>query len=122
MTERADQAVVEPPVVPVEPAKKTRPRPSTRVKTLPPHAVILHNDPVNGMDYVVGVLMKVFKYNALRCIRLMLVAHFRGRVIVWSGSLEVAELKAEQIRSAGPDPRAMTRGAQRLKVSVEKLP
>jgi hypothetical protein len=29
--------------------------------------------------------------------------HFRGRSIVWSGAKEVAELKRDQIRSAGPD-------------------
>lgn len=115
--------VVEPPVAPpIKPARKARPQESTRVERLPPHAVFLHNDPINRMEFVVGVLRRVFRYNALRCIRLMLIAHFRGRVSVWVGSLEVAELKADQIRSAGPDPQMKSRGAQRLTVSVEKLP
>lgn len=113
---------IEPDISPAPPARKTKTSPKSRTKRLPPHAVVLHNDPVNGMDYVVGVLRRVFKYSTLRCVRLMLVAHFRGRVAVWTGSLEVAELKMEQLRAAGPDPRAMSRGAHRLTVSVEKLP
>ncbi len=30
--------------------------------------------------------------------------HFQGRAIVFTGSLEVAELKQEQVHSMGPDP------------------
>ena len=36
-----------------------------------------------------------------------------------AGALEVAELKADQIRSCGADPAAKARGAQPLGVSVE---
>ena len=49
----------------------------------------------------------------------MLEAHEKGRSVVWTGALEVAELKADQIRSCGPDPAMKARGAQPLAVSVE---
>jgi ATP-dependent Clp protease adaptor protein ClpS len=107
---------------PVEPKRKQKPDASPRSRLLPPHAVMLHNDSVNGFDFVVGVLMKVFRYGSVKAIWMTLKAHTTGRCIVWSGSLEVAELKAEQIRSAGPDPRKITAGGTPLKATVEALP
>jgi ATP-dependent Clp protease adaptor protein ClpS len=91
----------------------------TRTRRQPPYAVILHNDDVNGMDFVIGVLRKVFGYTIPKCFELMLEAHEKGRAVVWVGALEVAELKADQVRSCGPDPAAKARGAQPLGVSVE---
>jgi len=94
----------------------------TRTKRQPPYAVVLHNDDLNGFDFVVEVLRKVFGYDLPKAHTLTLEAHERGRSIVWSGALEVAELKADQIRSCGPDPRMRAAGAQPLGVSVEPLP
>jgi ATP-dependent Clp protease adaptor protein ClpS len=84
--------------------------------------VVLHNDDMNGMDYVVGALRKVFNYGRTRAVWLMLKAHTTGRCIVWSGSLEVAELKAEQLKSCGPDPQMKSHGAASLSVTIEPLP
>lgn len=98
-----------------------RPKTVPRVKRQPPHAVILHNDDINGFDYVVGVLRKVFHYGRGKAFWLTLTAHFRGRSLVWSGTLEVAELKADQIRSCGPDPKMISKGALPLRVSIEPL-
>lgn len=91
----------------------------TRTKRQPPYAVILHNDDINTMDWVILVLRKVFGYEVEKCFELMLEAHEKGRSAVWVGSLEVAELKADQVRSCGPDPVMKARGAQPLGVSVE---
>lgn len=91
----------------------------TQTRRQPPYAVILHNDDLNGMDFVVMVLRKVFGYTETKCIELMTEAHEKGRAVVWVGALEVAELKADQIRSCGADPRARANGAQPLGVSVE---
>jgi ATP-dependent Clp protease adaptor protein ClpS len=104
------------------PAKRPKPDPNSRPRPLPPHAVVLHNDPFNNMDYVVGVLKKVFRYGTGHAFMLMLRAHFSGRSIVWTGTLEVAELKAQQVTACGPDPRAIARGAGPLRTSVEPLP
>ena len=88
------------------PQRRPNPRERTKPVThlLPPHAVILHNDPINGFGYVVETLIKVFRYGGGRAFWLTLKAHTAGRTIVWTGCLEVAELKAEQIRACGPDP------------------
>lgn len=80
---------------------------------------MLHNDDLNGMVFVTAVLRKVFGYTVERCVELMLEAHETGRAVAWVGPLEVAELKADQVRSCGPDPASAPRGAQPLAVSVE---
>jgi ATP-dependent Clp protease adaptor protein ClpS len=91
----------------------------SRTERQPPYAVILHNDDLNSMEFVVTVLRKVFGYTVEKCVELMLEAHEKGRSVVWTGALEVAELKADQVRSCGADPAAKARGAQPLGVSVE---
>lgn len=94
-------------------------RRQTRRKRQPPHAVVLHNDDVNGFDFVIAVLQKVFGYELQKALELTIAAHTSGRSIVWSGTLELAELKADQIVSCGPDPVMERNGALPLKVSVE---
>jgi ATP-dependent Clp protease adaptor protein ClpS len=91
----------------------------TVTRRQPPYAVILHNDDINTMEFVVAVLRKVFGYTVERCVELMLEAHQKGRSAVWIGPLEVAELKADQITSCGPDPLRITDGAGPLAVTVE---
>jgi ATP-dependent Clp protease adaptor protein ClpS len=91
----------------------------SQTRRQPPYAVILHNDDHNGMDFVILVLRKVFGYTVEKCVELMLEAHEKGRSVVWVGALEVAELKADQIRSCGADPQQKSKGAQPLGVSVE---
>jgi len=91
----------------------------TKTRRQPPYAVILHNDDINTMDFVIEVLRKVFGYPVEKCFELTLEAHEKGRSVVWLGALEIAELKADQIRSCGPDPDQKAKGAQPLGVSVE---
>jgi ATP-dependent Clp protease adaptor protein ClpS len=94
----------------------------TTTRRQPPYAVVLHNDDLNSMEFVVAVLRKVFGYTVEKCVELMLEAHEKGRSVVWVGALELAELKADQIRSCGPDPHSAPRGAQPLGVTVEPAP
>jgi ATP-dependent Clp protease adaptor protein ClpS len=91
----------------------------TKTRRQPPYAVILHNDDLNTQIFVTLVLRKVFGYTVEKCVELMMEAHNKGRAAVWVGPLEVAELKADQIRSCGADPTTAARGAQPLGVSVE---
>lgn len=91
----------------------------SKTRRQPPYAVILHNDDINGMEFVIAVLRKVFGYTVEKCVELMLEAHEKGRAAVWVGAMEVAELKADQIRSCGPDPQQKSKGAQPLGVSIE---
>jgi ATP-dependent Clp protease adaptor protein ClpS len=109
-------------VVEIEPRTVPDEETQTRTQRQPSYAVVLHNDDINGFDYVVGVLCKVFGYKQAKAFWLTLKAHYAGRSIVWSGALEVAELKADQVRACGPDPQMISAGAQPLRVSVEALP
>jgi ATP-dependent Clp protease adaptor protein ClpS len=92
-----------------------------QTKRQPPYVVILHNDDLNTGQFVVYVLREVFHYSLEKCVELMFQAHERGRTAVWTGLLEVAELKADQIRSCGADPSTRERGAQPLGVTIEPL-
>lgn len=105
-----------------QPGKQTTTRSRPDTKRQPPYAVVLHNDDINGMDFVVGALRKVFNMGRIKAIWLMLQAHATGRSIVWTGSLEVAELKADQLKSCGADPAMKSQGALTLRVTVEPLP
>lgn len=73
--------------------------PETIAKTrlLPPYNVILENDDHHSMEFVIEVLRKVFGYDMPKSYSLMMVAHDTGEAVVWTGSKEVAELKAEQM-------------------------
>jgi len=53
--------------------------------------VVVLNDPVNLMSYVVLVFKKVFGFDDARARRHMLEVHEQGRSVVWSGSRERAE-------------------------------
>ena len=93
----------------------------TKPKRQPPYAVILHNDDLNTVEHVIGVLRKVFNYDRTKAVQLTLEAHKTGRSAVWSGTLELAELKADQIRACGPDPEMKASGALALRVTIEPL-
>ena len=53
--------------------------------------VVLLNDPVNRMSYVVMVLRRVFGFAEQKARRHMLEVHESGRSVVWSGTREQAE-------------------------------
>lgn len=93
----------------------------TRVQRQPPYAVILHNDDINTAAFVILVLMKVFGYSLEKSHQIMIEAHETGLSVAWVGPLEVAELKADQVRSCGPDPTRRDNGSQPLTVTVEPV-
>ena len=77
----------------------TKPRPKERTRRLPPYNVILENDDHHSFEFVIDVLRKALCCTEQRAIEFTTEAHKTGRAIVWTGSKEVAELKAEQIQS-----------------------
>ncbi|MBL9216401.1 MAG: ATP-dependent Clp protease adaptor ClpS [Opitutaceae bacterium] len=70
------------------PAADTRTQPGDRWR------VVVLNDPVNLMSYVVMVFKKVLGFDELKARRHMLEVHEQGRSIVWSGVREQAEAYA----------------------------
>ena len=91
-------------------------------KKQPPYAVIVENDDLHTFEYVIEVLQKVFGYDLQKAFLLTSQVHHAGQALVWSGALELAELKRDQIRGFGPDVYAMKRVDFPLGVRVEPLP
>jgi ATP-dependent Clp protease adaptor protein ClpS len=87
--------------LPAEPKRKTQS--AAKPKRQPPYAVVLLNDPLHSMGYVIDVLRAVFGYTHEKAGVLMMEAHSSGRAIVWTGALETAEFKRDRIRAFGPD-------------------
>ena len=72
----------------------------TLAQILPPYSVILHNDEVHSMDYVVGALMKsVSSLAAEEATAIMLEAHNNGLAVVVTCPLEQAELYRDRLRT-----------------------
>ena len=57
----------------------------------PPWRVVVLNDPVNLMNYVVMVFRKVLGFNETRAVKHMREVHEKGRSVVWVGNREQAE-------------------------------
>ena len=87
----------EAPLTDVMVSPKTKDR--TKTRRVPPYNVILLNDDHHTMDFVIEVLCKALGYTVERSFQLMMQAHNSGRAVVWTGPKEVAELKADQIRT-----------------------
>lgn len=62
-----------------------------------PWLVVVHNDPVNLMNYVTMVFQKVFGFSREKAEKHMLEVHQEGRSVVWSGLRERAELYVQQL-------------------------
>lgn len=63
-----------------------------------PWNVVVHDDPVNLMDYVTWVFVKVFGYSQIRATKLMMEVHQAGKSLVWTGDKERAELYTQQLQ------------------------
>lgn len=88
----------------------------------PPYAVIIENDDLHTVEYVVELIMKIFHYDTAKAFGMAKTIDASGRCIVWSGSKEVAELKVEQIRGYGPDFFAAEKVEFPLGCYIEPLP
>ncbi len=87
-------------------ALRTAPaRPQTR--RLPPWRILLHNDDVNDMPYVVETIVALTTLNRHDAVVRMLEAHNKGLSLLLTTHREHAELLDEQFQS------------KRLKVTIE---
>lgn len=69
--------------------------------TIPMWNVVVWNDPVNLMTYVVWVFRKLFGHDESLATKLMLDVHHRGRAIVNSAPRERAELDVVRLHRYG---------------------
>jgi ATP-dependent Clp protease adaptor protein ClpS len=87
---------------PVEaPLEVQEPDVDERSVTEKPWIVIVWNDPVNLMSYVVFVLQKLFGYSREKATRLMLQVHHEGRAVVSDGTREKAEADVARLHGHG---------------------
>ena len=65
--------------------------------------VILLNDDEHTFDYVIELLLKIFRYDLAKAIAVTQLIDLEGFAIVDTTSKERAELKQEQVHGMGPD-------------------
>ncbi|MCP4308238.1 MAG: ATP-dependent Clp protease adapter ClpS [bacterium] len=77
--------------------------PDAKDKTdyIPVWDVVVWDDPVNLMSYVVWVFRSLFGYDATKATKLMLQVHNDGRAVVDSGPREHAEMSAFRLHHHG---------------------
>ena len=83
---------------------KNRNKNKNKPKKDPRFHVILWNDDVHTYEYVIIMLHTVFGYPVEKGFQLAREVDTHGRAIVFTSSLEQAELKRDQILGFGPDP------------------
>lgn len=66
-----------------------------------PWQVVVWNDPVNTMGYVVYVFRKLFGYDEPKATELMLQVHHEGRATVSDGPREKAEIDCFRLHNHG---------------------
>ena len=66
-----------------------------------PWIVIVWNDPVNLMSYVVYVFQKLFGYSREHATRLMMQVHYEGKAVVSSGTREKIEADVARLHGHG---------------------
>jgi ATP-dependent Clp protease adaptor protein ClpS len=85
----------------IAPHEVDRPETDEDVRPDRPWSVVVWNDPVNLMSYVVYVFRKLFGHSVEEATRLMLQVHHEGRAIVASGPLEKSELDCHRLHHHG---------------------
>ncbi len=101
----------------IEPDVQTDAEPERATKRLPPYNVVIHNDEEHTFEYVIDVLLKIFKHPLPRAKELTWRIHTTGRAIVFTTHKELAELKRDQVITFGPDAWSQgTTGALRCHV------
>lgn len=82
---------------------KTKTVETVKVKTLPMWNVIILDSPDHSFEYVVALLVTVFKREYQESCDMTMKVHNEGRVIAITCPKERAELYKEQVMSFGPD-------------------
>lgn len=65
----------------------------------PRYRVLIHNDDITSMGFVIHVLTEIFHLNLQKAYEVMMEAHESGVALVVVESLEEAELHVDQARS-----------------------
>jgi ATP-dependent Clp protease adaptor protein ClpS len=101
--------------------KRAKEEEEHKTKRQPPYNVILHNDDDHSFEYVIWMLQKLFGHPPPKGYLMAVEVHTKGRVIVMTTALELAELKRDQIHAFGPDP-LIPRCKGSMSASIEPAP
>jgi len=63
------------------------------------YRVILHNDDYTTMEFVVGILKKIFRKSHEEAEAIMWTIHEKGQAVCGLYTYEIAETKAEQVKT-----------------------
>lgn len=74
------------------------PAADSALDTIVPWSVVVMNDPVNLMSYVVLVFRRVFGYDLEKARKHMLEVHQEGKSVLWTGEREQAETYVYQLQ------------------------
>ena len=85
----------------VTPDRVETPETGERDEVEHPWQVVVWNDPINLMSYVVFVFRKLFGYDEPTATKLMLAVHHEGRAVVASGNRERAEFDCYRLHAHG---------------------
>jgi ATP-dependent Clp protease adaptor protein ClpS len=83
------------------PVEVERPAGDTATEEDVPWVVLVWNDPINLMSYVVYVFQKLFGYSKEKATELMLDVHHKGRAAVSTGNREQAETDVSRLHAHG---------------------
>jgi ATP-dependent Clp protease adaptor protein ClpS len=121
---KEDSAVIDPPPAPPAPPKQEKKPKSAgpKPKVQPPWAVVVLNDNDHTFAYVIEGLTRFCGHSVEKAFKLAEQIHRTGRAAVWTGSMEVAELKRDQLKGMGPDFYAQHVVTYPLGVFIEPMP
>jgi ATP-dependent Clp protease adaptor protein ClpS len=87
----------------------------------PNYHVIIWNDEEHSYEYVIEMLMKLFKHPFEKAMDITTEVDRKGKGIAWTCHRELAELKCEQILTYGPD-RTMAISKGSIRATIEQAP
>ncbi|QDS96425.1 ATP-dependent Clp protease adaptor protein ClpS [Roseimaritima multifibrata] len=110
-------AVLEPPAEREQQSRRQR----TAPKRQPRYNVILWDDTDHSYDYVIMMLRELFGHPRERGMQMAKEVDSSGRVICMTTTMELAELKRDQIHAYGADG-GVTRCKGSMSASIEPVP
>jgi len=82
-----------------ETEKETKTVTKDKVRLAPQYRVLVHNDDVTTFEFVISVLVEIFKKEQNAALEIAALAHFNGLALVGVFPLEIAELRVDQAHS-----------------------